>query len=77
MNRSVREVKCKRALSGPEDWILRYVRTCLFFVKMSVRVSAGLKMSVRVDSGFTEMIMGVDDARFKDKCVGVSAEFNE
>ena len=34
MNRSVREViqvKCKSALSGPEDWILRYIRTCLFF----------------------------------------------
>ena len=28
----VREVKCKSALSGPDDWILRYIRTCLFYV---------------------------------------------
>ena len=32
MNRSVREVKCKSALSGPEDWIPRYIRTCLLVV---------------------------------------------
>ena len=23
--------KCKSALSGPEDWILPYIRTCLYF----------------------------------------------
>ena len=31
LNRSVREVKCKSALNGPEDWILCYIRTFLYF----------------------------------------------
>ena len=25
------------ALNGPEDWILRYIRTCLYFYKRFVR----------------------------------------
>ena len=30
LNKSAREVKCKSALSSPEDWILRYIRTYPF-----------------------------------------------
>ena len=29
VNRSVREVKCKALSNGPEDWKLRYIKTCL------------------------------------------------
>ena len=32
VNSSVREVKGKNALNDPEDWILRYVRTCLLML---------------------------------------------
>ena len=34
VNRAVREVVWS-ALSGPEDWILRYIRTCLYFTLTS------------------------------------------
>ena len=30
LNRSDREVKCKSALSNPEDWIRRYIRSYLY-----------------------------------------------
>ena len=32
---TAREVKCKSALSSSEDWILRYIRTYLFYNKVT------------------------------------------
>ena len=41
LNRSVREVK----INGPEDWILRYIKTCLF-------TSKSLFANLTLDSAF-------------------------
>ena len=34
-DRSAREVKCKSALSNLENWILRCIRTYLFYILLS------------------------------------------
>ena len=33
-------VKCKSGLSGPEDWILRYISTCHYFFDLSLSSQA-------------------------------------
>ena len=39
LNRSARDVKCKSALSSPKDWILRYIKTYLFYCKHHLKFS--------------------------------------
>ena len=36
LNRSAGEVMCKSALSSPMDWILRYIKTYLFFFYLTL-----------------------------------------